>query len=133
MRILTVIIFITITFFNFGQIKPELLKVSLTECEENCQKDTGLIKCILTKDTLEIEAGIIFNCCGNFIANFDFWNADTLNLILFSKPNEDGAISMCVCNCYYILKYKFKNVNCIPSLILINGETFEKNNNQTHF
>lgn len=132
MRILTVIIFITITYFSFGQIQPELLKVSLTECEENCKKEAGLIKCILTKDTLEIEAGIIFNCCGNFVANFDFWNADTLNMILYNKSNENGLITQCTCNCYYVLKYKFKNVYFIPSMILINGDTFQENNELFH-
>lgn len=110
-----------------AQTSPRLMAVSVSNCERDCYILADLTSIILKGDTLEIEAGVNLNCGGDFLGSFDYWDSDTLNLIIPRKPSENGIVAHMSCNCYYEIAYKIVNISQMPTEVLINGKTFKEN------
>lgn len=116
-----------LSVFSYSQQSPLLKGFSISECKENCFIEADIIKMELINNTLEIEAGVNLNCCGNLEGSFAYWTKDTLNLVIDNKADKNGISTSCSCNCYYVIKYQITGIESTPELLLINGDTIEEN------
>ena len=128
MRLITIVLLL-ISGLAYSQNSPELVSVSMSECQENCFLESNLTSMALSNDTLSIKVGVRLNCCVNE-ANFHFTDG-VLNLIVFNSPDENGITTVCTCDCYYEVVYTIKNITNKPHAVLINGKTFNENSNDS--
>jgi hypothetical protein len=120
-------LFLLFSVHCFGQKNSQLISSSISDCKEDCFIEANLTSLNHEKDVLSVKAGVNLNCGGNFSTSFEFLNGDTLNLIVYRKPSENGTVAVSSCNCYYELSYDIGDVTHKPRVVLINGQTFVEN------
>ena len=128
MRLITIVLLL-ISGIAYSQNSPELVSVSMSECQENCNLESKLTSMALSNDTLSLKVGVRLNCCVNE-ANFKLRDG-VLNLIVFNESDENGFGTVCTCECYYEVIYTIKNITSKPHAVLINGKTFSQNSNDS--
>lgn len=128
MRLITIVLLL-ISRIAYSQNSPELVSVSMSECQENCNLESKLTSMTLSNDTLSVKVGVRLNCCVSE-ANFQLRDG-VLNLIVFNEPDDNGIVTVCTCDCYYEVAYTLQNINSKPHSVLINGKTFSENSNDS--
>lgn len=121
MKILYFLFLLTIPIQSYTQT-IKLLDFTISECKKNCLVKAGVIEDSIINNIYNIKIGANLSCCANYNGTIEYYN-DTLNL----KTILSDSTNTCFCYCYYELTYKVKNMYQKPKVILINKNTFEKN------